>query len=149
MRSALFFYCFFLECVLQGARLLLLALVGLAQASGFCEVNDPGSSAFVRNSYVEFGIGAEGAFGEGGYPSGWHYRSNTGQLGFVANPQANSWASFYGDFFSPGSPLEGWGLEVDGTSYTNFNGSQGIPGSLGDPECDVDICGNLGVTVRR
>jgi len=127
--------------------MLLLTLAGLAYASGFCEVNDPGTSAFVRNSYVEFGIGEEGAFGEGGYPSGWHYRSNTGQLGFVANPQANSWASFYGDFFSPGSPLEGWGIEVDGTSYTNFNGSQSIPGSLGDPECNVDICGNLGGAV--
>lgn len=127
--------------------MLLLLLSGLAHASGFCEVNDPGSSAFIRNSYVELGLGSEGAFGEGGYPSGWHYRSNTGQLGFVANPQANSWASYYGDFFSPGSPLEGWGIEVGGTSYTNFNGSASIPGSLGDPACEVDICGNLGGAV--
>ena len=115
-----------------------------AHASGFCEVSDPGSAAFIRNSYVELGLGSEGAFGEGGYPAGWHYRSNTGQMGFVANPQANGWASFYGDFFSPGSPLEGWGVEVNGTSYTNFNGSQNIAGNLGDPACEVDICGNLG-----
>ena len=115
-----------------------------ASASGFCQVSDPGSSAFIRNSYVELGLGSEGAFGEGGYPAGWHYRSNTGQMGFVANPQANGWASFYGDFFSPGSPLEGWGVEVNGTSYTNFNGSQNIAGNLGDPACEVDICGNLG-----
>lgn len=120
----------------------------LAQASGFCEVNDPGSSAFIRNEYVEFGIGSEGAFGEGGYPSGWHYRSNTGQLGFVANPQRNGWSSYYGDFFSPGSPLEGWGVEFNGVAYDNTNGwTNGIAGSLGDPACEVDICGNLGGAV--
>ncbi len=126
---------------------LALYLSGIAHASGFCEVQDPGSAAFIRNSYVELGLGAEGAFGEGSYPAGWHYRSNTGQLGFVANPQTNGWESFYGDFFSPGSPLEGWGVEIGGTSYTNFNGSQSIPGSLGDPACEIDICGNLGGAV--
>ena len=83
----------------------------LARAAGFCESEGAGERAFIRNSYVEMGIGPEGAFGEPGYPAGWHYRSNSGQLGFVANPQRNEWASFYGDFFSPGSPLEGWGLE--------------------------------------
>jgi outer membrane protein OmpA-like peptidoglycan-associated protein len=120
----------------------------LAQASGFCEVNDPGTSAFIRNEYVEFGIGSEGAFGEAGYPSGWHYRSNTGQLGFVANPQRNGWSSYYGDFFSPGSPLEGWGVEFNGVAYDNTNGwTNGIAGSLGDPACEVDICGNLGGAV--
>ena len=124
-----------------------MALASTAHASGFCEVNDPGSAAFIRNSYVELGLGSEGAFGESGYPSGWHYRSNTGQLGFVANPQANGWTSYYGDFFSPGSPLEGWGLEVGGVSYTNFNGSASVAGSLGDPACEVDICGNLGGAV--
>lgn len=127
--------------------MLLLLLSGLAHASGFCEVSDPGSAAFIRNSYVELGLGSEGAFGEGGYPSGWHYRSNTGQLGFVANPQANGWASYYGDFFSPGSPLEGWGVEVNGNSYTNFNGSASIAGTLGDPACEIDICGNVGGAV--
>lgn len=127
---------------------LVLGLVSSALASDFCEVNDPGSAAFIRNEYVEFGIGSEGAFGEAGYPSGWHYRSNTGQLGFVANPQANGWASYYGDFFSPGSPLEGWGVEVNGTVYDNTNGwTNDIAGSLGDPACEVDICGNVGGAV--
>lgn len=127
--------------------LLVLLFAPRAAASGFCEVNDPGSAAFIRNEYVEFGLGSEGAFGEGSYPAGWHYRSNTGQLGFVANPQANGWTSYYGDFFSPGSPLEGWGIEVGGVSYTNFNGSGGISGTLGDPACEIDICGNLGGAV--
>ena len=128
--------------------ILLLLLTSRAAASGFCEVSDPGSAAFIRNEYVELGLGSEGAFGEGGYPSGWHYRSNTGQLGFVANPQANNWASYYGDFFSPGSPLEGWGIQVAGTPHTNFNGSGGVPGVLGDPACEIDICGNLGGAVE-
>ena len=126
-----------------------LSLVSSAFATGFCEVNDPGTSAFIRNSYVELGLGNDGAFGEGGYPAGWHYRSNSGQFGFVANPQKNGWASFYGDFFSPGSPLEGWGVQVAGTNYTNFNGGgMGVPGSIGDPACNIDICGNLGGAVE-
>jgi len=124
---------------------LILSLVSAAFASGFCEVNDPGSAAFIRNEYVELGICSEGAFGEEGYTSGWHYRSNTEQLGFVANPQADGWSTYYGDFFSPGSPLESWGLEVDGVSYDNTNdyGTE-IVGSISDPACEVDICGNLG-----
>lgn len=127
---------------------LLLVLVSPTLASGFCEVNDPGSAAFIRNEYVEFGVGSEGAFGEASYPSGWHYRSNTGQLGFVANPQADGWTNYYGDFFSPGSPLEGWGVEFDGTPRDNANSEiADISGTLGDPECEVDICGNLGGAV--
>jgi hypothetical protein len=120
----------------------------LARAAGFCESEGAGERAFIRNSYVEMGIGPEGAFGEPGYPAGWHYRSNSGQLGFVANPQRNEWASFYGDFFSPGSPLEGWGLESNGVSRVNFNGSTGISGAIGEPACEIDLCGNLGGAVE-
>jgi hypothetical protein len=128
---------------------IILLLVPSALASGFCEVVDSGSAAFIRNSYVELGLGNDGAFGEGGYPAGWHYRSNSGQFGFVANPQQNAWATFYGDFFSPGSPLEGWGLKVNGAIATNFNnGEMGVPGTLGDPACEIDICGNLGGAVE-
>ena len=127
---------------------IILFFVPSALAAGFCQVVDPGSAAFIRNSYVELGLGNDGAFGEGGYPSGWHYRSNSNQLGFVANPQRNSWASFYGDFFSPGSPLEAWGVEFNGISHVNANnGAMGIPGSINDPACEIDICGNLGGAV--
>jgi len=43
-------------------------------------------------------------------------------------------------FFSPGSPLEGWGLKIDGIDYVNFNGGGQIAGTLGTPECDVSVC---------
>lgn len=112
----------------------------LAGEPNFCEVVDGDNKAFMRNSYVEMGLGPEGAFGEPSPPSGWHTRANTGQLGFVANPQDNGWTSYYGDFFSPGSPLEGWGLRIDGIDYVNFNGSGDIAGTLGTPECDVSVC---------
>ena len=122
--------------------MILLSLIASALAGdpNFCEVVDGENTAFMRNSYVEMGLGAEGAFGEGGAPAGWHVRANTGQLGFVANPQDNGWASFYGDFFAPGSPLEGWGLKIDGISYVNFNGGGDIAGALATPECDVTVC---------
>lgn len=122
--------------------MILLSLIASALAGdpNFCEVVDGDNNAFMRNSYVEMGLGPEGAFGEPSPPSGWHTRANTGQLGFVANPQDNGWTSYYGDFFSPGSPLEGWGLKIDGIDYINFNGGGDIVGTLGTPECDVSVC---------
>jgi hypothetical protein len=121
--------------------LLLLLTSAFAGDPDFCEVEDGASNAFMRNSYVEMGIGYEGAFGEDSPPSSWHTRANTGQLGFVANPQDDGWSTYYGDFFTPGSPLEGWGLKINGTSYINFNEYYyDIAGTLGDPACDVSVC---------
>jgi hypothetical protein len=122
-------------------KLLFLIASAFAGDPDFCEVEDGGSNAFMRNSYVEMGIGYEGAFGESSPPSGWHTRANTGQLGFVANPQDDNWSTYYGDFFTPGSPLEGWGLKINGTSYINFNEYYyDIAGSLDDPACDISVC---------
>jgi hypothetical protein len=121
--------------------LLGLLATALAGDPDFCEVEDGSSSAFMRNSYVEMGIGSEGAFGEDSPPSSWHTRSNTGQLGFVANPQDDGWTNYYGDFFTPGSPLEGWGLKIDGVSYLNINvWYNDIVGTLEDPACDISVC---------
>ena len=107
----------------------------------FCQVVNNTNSSFLRNAYVEMGVGLDGAFGESNPPSGWHARSNTNQLGFVANPQDNNWSSYYGDFFTPGSPLEAWGVKINGTSYVNANGGANqIMGTLNTAACDVRVC---------
>jgi hypothetical protein len=109
--------------------------------ANFCEVVNTSNSSFLRNTYVEMGVGLDGAFGETNAPSGWHTRSNTNQLGFVANPQDNNWSSYYGDFFTPGSPLEAWGVKINGTSYVNANGATAqIMGTLNTAACDVRVC---------
>jgi gliding motility-associated-like protein len=99
-----------------------------------------GTSCYTTGTYVQYGID-----GTGGYegvntvscppPAGFHPRSNNSLFGFVSNPQANGWATFDGDFFTPGSPENGWGIEIingatDLTASNNAAGPVNIPGSI-------------------
>ena len=85
-----------------------------------------GPDAYVQGTSVEFGIRGIGGF-EGidmfasPVPVGMHPRSSNNLFGFVANPQLNSWAgsAFDGDFFTPGSPENGWGIEIGSTGSTS------------------------------
>jgi hypothetical protein len=78
-----------------------------------------GTNAYIKGTNVEIGFSGAGGF-EGADVSvsppitGMHYRSGTNYFGFVANPQLNGWATFDGDFFTPGSPENGWGFEIPG-----------------------------------
>jgi Secretion system C-terminal sorting domain len=104
-----------------------------------------GSSAYIKGNFVEFGLNAIGGF-EGAtvdtslaFPSGYHPRDSIFSLfGVYANPQMNSWAAtgYDGDFYTPGSPENGWGFElVDslGISTTRSNNCVGL----------IDIPGNI------
>ncbi|CAN5397576.1 hypothetical protein BH10BAC1_BH10BAC1_05780 [soil metagenome] len=98
----------------------------------------------MKGNYVEIGIDGFGGF-EGAntigspVPAGMHFRSGTQHFGFMANPQMNSWAgsAYDGDFFTPGSPENGWGFEMDtagGTSAMSYGNNcsylQQIPGAI-------------------
>ncbi len=95
-----------------------------------------GESAYLIGDFVEIGIN------EGGHEGapllvGSNNRSNAAvdaptYFGFVANPQMDGWDDFNGDFFSPGTPENGFGVEIDGVNYGN-NGSgllEEIEGSI-------------------
>lgn len=120
--------------------------------------------AYARGSYVQLGLTANGTFGASGagVPTGWQpARSNTGLMGFIADSGKDGWATFDGDFFAPGSPEEGFTLEVGGTSYSNnTNGEAAIAGSitgvingvslLGSPAAEINWSGSVaGVKVDR
>ncbi|MCW3082786.1 MAG: hypothetical protein JWP12_152 [Bacteroidetes bacterium] len=85
-----------------------------------------GTEAYIKGNYVEIGIaglgGYEGAdMTTGPVPAGMHPRSGgTNFFGFVANPQMNGWASsaYDGDFFTPGSPENGWGIKIGSAGTT-------------------------------
>lgn len=104
-------------------RTLLTSFIALAlYYHGTSQIVTGGGAAYLQGAYVEIGISGAGGF-EGADtvaypgPSGLHYRSNTQYFGFVANPQMNGWASFDGDYFTPGTPENGWGIEiVDGSN---------------------------------
>ena len=101
-----------------------------------------GPDAYLKGTYVEVGVTGIGGFE--GVPvatspplAGMHPRSSTGYFGFVANPQMNAWTTFDGDFFTPGSPENGWGFEIGltGTPGSTKNGNncsftQEINGSI-------------------
>ncbi|WP_066758542.1 PKD domain-containing protein [Crocinitomix algicola] len=95
-----------------------------------------GASAYLIGDNVEIGINDAG---HEGAPRliGSNNRSNLAAgspvyFGFVANPQLDGWGNYDGDFFTPGTPENGFGIEVGGVNYSN-NASgnlEQIPGSI-------------------
>jgi hypothetical protein len=87
---------------------------------GICSYSQmSGSEGYLTNGFIEIGInglyGCEGARIDSvnTLPGGYHYRSTPGfynLFGFMANPQMDGWIEYNGDFFTPGSPENGWGL---------------------------------------
>ncbi|MBL0328358.1 MAG: hypothetical protein IPP64_02810 [Bacteroidetes bacterium] len=97
-----------------------------------------GPDSYIKGTSVELGISGIGGF-EGAPtttsppPLGYHFRSGGNPyFGFVSNPQVNAWATFDGDFFTPGSPENGWGIELpSGINYgNNCSFLQQINGSI-------------------
>lgn len=105
----------------------------------FAQLNANG--AYLIGNQVEVGIRNQGHEGAPDL-AGSHSRTNSGTdvyLGFVANPQNDGWGNYDGDFFTPGAPENGFGLEINGFNYSNngvnMSGSWDptqyeIPGSL-------------------
>ena len=109
-----------------------------SSTSLFSQLNANGG--YLIGNQVEVGIhnhGHEGTFDLVGSNSRTNSTSEV-YFGFVANPQNDGWNDYDGDFFTPGSPENGFGLEINGTNYSNngvnpfsFFGLQyEIPGSL-------------------
>jgi gliding motility-associated-like protein len=82
---------------------------------------------YIKGDYVEVGIATTGSFGGCTAPSGYH--PNVGAaLGFVSDPDKDGWlvslpgrTTYMGDYFVPGSPYEGWDVQINGTKYSSFN----------------------------
>jgi gliding motility-associated-like protein len=95
-----------------------------------------GTSAYIYGDNVEIGINDAGHEGAPRQVAS-NNRSNQAlgspvYFGFVANPQLDAWGNYDGDFFTPGSPENGFGLEIAGINYgNNASGSlEQIPGSI-------------------
>ena len=96
------------------------------------------AAAYLNGTYVQAGIGHNGRFGPntaaptvGGVT--WHPSGGRDNIGFVADRSRDgSWLDT--DFFYPGTPLEGWALQHDGTQGEfDFGGSPaGATFSFGD-----------------
>jgi len=114
-------------------------LLSCAMVLAFCAIKTDvnaqitmvGPDGYVAGTSIEFGVRGLGGF-EGvdalvsPPPAAMHLRSANNLFGFVANPQLNAWAgsAFDGDFFTPGSPENGWGFEI-GTTGSAATGTLG------------------------
>ncbi len=89
-----------------------------------------GNNTFLRGFFVEAGVDQYGTLGSDG-PAPIGYHSAGEMLGAESDPQRDGWATYDGDFITPGSPLDEWGVRIDGTTYRNDSsaGSAGIAGS--------------------
>lgn len=90
------------------------------------------NNAFLQAQFVEIGVAECGCFGTSvSQPAGFH--GNMGSLGFVADADKDGWSTgspaFNGDYFLPGSPEEGFGVEIAGSNYGNYGrcGTNQIP----------------------
>lgn len=97
-----------------------------------------GGQVFLQGLYSEVGISACGVYGANATPA--TYNNNVGtNLGFVADHEQNGWNTTSGagqpvrcgDYFYPGSPYEGWGIEINGTVYGNYNSIMTCDGAMG------------------
>jgi gliding motility-associated-like protein len=119
------------------------ALLLLSKGMSYAQM--AGTEAYLHGTHAEVGISGVGGFEGadttlGAIPGGMHFRSGNPYFGFVADPQLSGWTQYDGDFFSPGSPENGWGFEIGnsgGATGSNncansgiFGTGQDIPGSL-------------------
>src|SRR6218665_1254262 len=119
-----------------------LALFAFLIQSAAVKAQVVGTNAYIKATSVEIGLSGAGGF-EGSDvtmfppPAGMHHRSSgmgASYFGFVANPQLNSWAgsAFDGDFFTPGTPENGWGFEI-GNSGGPTGSNNCVPGTVQIP----------------
>jgi gliding motility-associated-like protein len=93
-----------------------------------------GTGAYFLGNIAEIAIhnnGHEGTADIGGSNARSDQWDPSVYFGFVANPQNDGWNNYDGDFFTPGSPENGFGIEVNGVNYSNNSSYYNeIPGSL-------------------
>lgn len=108
-----------------------------------------GSNAFLQGNSLELGINECASFGPlssiNPLPNSYHNNAGIGALGAVADGGQDGWATgnpnFCGDYFLPGTPVEGWGIEFNGESYLNGNNNIGECGSF-----DIEQIGSCSVS---
>ena len=107
-----------------------LFLVLLTTLAPLCECQ-VATDVFLRGEFIEVGIHKVASYGtstgtpipSGFYAQGQASRWNNG-LGFIADFDGNGWTGtrgFSGDYFLPGSPLEGWSVEYQNSATGGEN----------------------------
>lgn len=121
------------------------ALPALAAVSTNNDADLVDGNAFVRSSWVQAGLKANGSFGSTvTVPSGYDsllLDGDPGLLGLISDTNEDGFGGDDdgGDFFLPGAPYEAWGIKVDGNdAKINDDGETNIEGSWTASETSGD-----------
>ena len=132
--------------LMGGLALLATAAPALATTGPTAELAS--GNLFMGTTKVEAGARANGSFGSTvAAPAGYHPLTSTGTiLGFRVDPAECDWNDAgcvtLGDFFTPGSPYEAWGIQIgSGSPAYNSNGASGVAGAF----TSADAAGASGV----
>lgn len=130
-------------------NLLLILSFGCLQNGYSQMVGD--DAVFLQGCFIEIGISSCGVYGSAEPPPAGPYDSYHGidfnGLGFIADHEKDGWDEssggsvpvFCGDYFSPGSPEEGWVIQYGSDVYENhYIGCYGY-GSATTPDIDGEI----------
>lgn len=106
----------------------LLICVSISYSFAQLQADLVNNEGWIKGNFVEIGINDFGVYGASNItkPPNFHdNRESDGNniFGFIANPQKDDWIDYDGDFFTPGSPEEGFSIEIDGLNYSNNNSS--------------------------
>ncbi|GMI00407.1 hypothetical protein TrST_g13361 [Triparma strigata] len=118
--------------------------------------NCANGDVFLKSSIIEVGIHTTGSYGTSRRaPSNYQSRSYDhpynnnidGNAGFIADWDRNGWSTgtpaFSGDYFIPGSPVEGWVAEwTDGGSFATVN--KGLVGGSAMPYTAIEVTSHGG-----
>ncbi|MBC8172799.1 MAG: gliding motility-associated C-terminal domain-containing protein [Chitinophagales bacterium] len=105
-----------------------------------------GDNVFLKGTYVEVGVNQCGAYGSDATPPAGYHENVFSGLGFVADSDQDGWdvgsPDYCGDYFVPGSPVEGWQIQIGGSVYTNTDQycyTSEIPGEITSYIYDLGI----------
>ncbi len=125
----------------------LLLLSSLLLASQTVVAQMSGDNIFLPGHFVQVAIADNGSFGSTvSLPSGYYhnsptqgvydhatgsYTSTNSRLAFIYDAGHDGWTTgspaYFGDYTMPGSPYEGWSIQINGTQsnawYTNYQSS--------------------------
>ena len=117
--------------ITAAAAIAVTAFIGGGAATATAPVReaiiDGSQNGFLRTDYIEVGARPNGSFGSNtAVPDGtWHTNDtqHPDHLGFRVDRGKDGWGTGIddGDFFMPGTPYEGFGLEVDGNKLKQNN----------------------------
>jgi len=93
-----------------------------------------GSNAYLQGHYLEIGLCGNGAFGACASPAGYHPHPGPA-LGEVYDVGHDGWTvgttAYMGDYTFPGSPFEGWELQIASGRVQGFQACAGTYGTGG------------------